>query len=38
VALTNDLQSRVCAIAGGSMTEQQWDSYVKSEPFQPTCQ
>jgi WD40 repeat protein len=37
VALTRDTVSRVCAIAGGSMTRQQWSSYVESEPFQATC-
>ena len=37
VALTHDILNRVCAIAGGSMTRQQWSSYVESEPFQATC-
>jgi WD40 repeat protein len=36
-AFTRDIASRVCAVAGGSMTRQQWSSYVKSEPFQTTC-
>jgi WD40 repeat protein len=34
---TRDLVHRVCAIAGGSISREQWNSYVKSEPFQPTC-
>lgn len=34
---TRDLVDHVCAIAGGSMSRAQWNSYVKSEPFQPTC-
>ena len=37
VALTRDVVTRVCAIAGGSMARHQWSSYVKSEPFQSTC-
>jgi hypothetical protein len=37
VALTDDVLNRVCAVAGGSMTHQEWGSYVKSEPFQQTC-
>ena len=37
VALTGDIINRVCAIAGGSMTRQQWNSYVESVPFQATC-
>jgi WD40 repeat protein len=37
VDLTHDALNRVCAIAGGSMTRQEWTSYVKSERFQLTC-
>ena len=37
VALTMNILNRVCAIAGGSMTSQEWDSYIKSEPFQQAC-
>jgi WD40 repeat protein len=37
VALTHDVLRRVCAIAGGPMTRQEWNSFVKSEPFQQTC-
>jgi len=37
VALTNDAPEQVCAIAGGSMTRNEWNSYVKSEPYQLTC-
>lgn len=35
--LTRNMVDRVCAVAGGSMSRQQWSSYVKSEPFQQTC-
>ncbi len=34
---TTDILGRVCAIAGGSMTRQEWRTYVKSEPYQQTC-
>jgi len=37
VALTHDIINRVCAIAGGSMTRQQWSTYVQSESYQTTC-
>lgn len=37
VVLTHDVLNRVCAIAGGSMTRQAWNFYVKAEPFQQTC-
>ena len=37
VAFTKDILNRVCSIAGGSMTKQEWNSYIKSEPFQQTC-
>jgi WD40 repeat protein len=37
VDLTSDTVARVCALAGGSMTRQQWSTYVKSEPYQATC-
>ena len=37
VALTQDVLERVCAIAGGSMTQNEWNSNVKSEPYQQTC-
>jgi WD40 repeat protein len=37
VALTNAAPAQVCAIAGGSMTRNEWSSYVKSEPYQLTC-
>jgi WD40 repeat protein len=34
---TSDLLTRVCAVAGGSLTKQQWNSYVPSVPYQRTC-
>jgi WD40 repeat protein len=37
VSLTKNVLNRVCAVAGGSMTPQEWDTYIKSEPFQRTC-
>jgi WD40 repeat protein len=38
VALPQDLVRAVCAIAGGtSLTRQQWNADVQSEPFQRTC-
>ena len=27
----------VCAIAGGSLTRQEWSTYIPSEPFQRVC-
>jgi WD40 repeat protein len=37
VGLTQNTLRRVCAIAGGSMTLQQWNSSIKSEAFRQTC-
>ena len=37
VAFPRDLLSAVCAIAGSSLTRQQWDTYVPSQPFQQAC-
>ena len=37
VASTKNILNQVCSIAGGSMTKQEWNSYIKSEPFQQTC-
>ena len=34
---TANILGRVCAIAGGSMSRQQWSTYLKSEPYQLTC-
>jgi WD40 repeat protein len=34
---TNDLLPRVCALAGGSLTKQQWNSDVPSVPYQKIC-
>jgi len=32
-----NLLDAVCAIAGGSLTRQEWSTYIPSEPFQPVC-
>jgi WD40 repeat protein len=37
VAFPRDLLSAVCAIAGRSLTRQQWTIYVPSQPFQQAC-
>ncbi len=37
VAPTHDVLERVCGIAGGSMTRNAWNSYVKSVPYQQSC-
>jgi len=37
VVPTHDVVQRVCTLAGGSMSRQQWDSFVKSVPYQRTC-
>ena len=34
----NNLLDAVCAIAGGSLTRQEWSTYIRSEPFQRVCQ
>jgi WD40 repeat protein len=33
----NNLLDAVCAIAGGSLTHQEWSTYIPSEPFQRVC-
>jgi WD40 repeat protein/transcriptional regulator with XRE-family HTH domain len=33
----NNLLQAVCAIAGGSLTHQEWSTYIPSEPFQRVC-
>jgi WD40 repeat protein len=33
----NNLLDAVCAIAGGSLTRQEWSTYIRSEPFQRVC-
>ena len=37
VASTRDIVRSVCVLAGGSMSRRQWDSSVKSVPYQRTC-
>jgi WD40 repeat protein len=32
-----NLLDAVCAIAGGSLTHQEWSTYIPSEPFQQVC-
>ena len=33
----SNLLDAVCAIAGGSLTPQEWSTYIPSEPFQRVC-
>ena len=33
----DNLLDAVCAIAGGSLTHQEWSTYIPSEPFQRVC-
>jgi WD40 repeat protein/transcriptional regulator with XRE-family HTH domain len=33
----NNLLDAVCTIAGGSLTRQEWSTYIPSEPFQRVC-
>jgi len=33
----NNLLDAVCAIAGGSLTPQEWSTYIPSEPFKRVC-
>jgi WD40 repeat protein/transcriptional regulator with XRE-family HTH domain len=33
----DNLLKAVCAIAGGSLTHQEWSTYIPSEPFQRVC-
>jgi hypothetical protein len=37
LALEKNTLNRVCAIAGGPMTRQDWDFYVRSEPYRQVC-
>jgi WD40 repeat protein len=37
VDLEKNTQRRVCAIAGGSMTRQEWNSTIKTEAFRQVC-
>jgi WD40 repeat protein len=37
VGFPRDLPSAVCAIAGRSITRQEWNTYVQSLPFQQVC-
>ena len=37
VAFTGNLLKAVCAIAGRSLTRQEWSADVQSEPFQQVC-
>jgi WD40 repeat protein len=37
VAFPADLVKAACSIAGRSLTQQEWDIYVPSEPFQQVC-
>lgn len=37
IAPDHNVSKQVCAIADGSMAQNEWDSYVKSYPYQLTC-
>jgi WD40 repeat protein len=37
ISRPNNLLDAVCAIAGGSLTHQEWSTYIPSEPFQRVC-
>ena len=37
VAFPGDLLKAVCALAGRSLTGQEWNTYVPFQPFQKTC-
>lgn len=37
IALPSNLLKAVCAIAGRSLTRQEWSTYIPSEPFQRVC-
>ena len=37
VALPSNLLKAVCAVAGRSLTRQEWSTYIQSEPFRRVC-
>jgi WD40 repeat protein len=37
ISAPDNLLKAVCAIAGGSLTHQEWSTYIPSEPFQRVC-
>jgi WD40 repeat protein len=37
IALPSNILKAVCAIPGRSLTREEWDTYIKSEPFQQVC-
>jgi WD40 repeat protein len=37
IALTRNITKAICAIAGRSLTHEEWNTYVQSEPFQRVC-
>src|SRR5262249_54255155 len=37
ISRPGNLLDAVCAIAGGSLTRQEWSTYIRSEPFQRVC-
>jgi hypothetical protein len=37
IAYPNDILNAVCAIAGHSLTRQEWNTYIQSESFQRVC-
>jgi WD40 repeat protein len=37
IAFPNDILKAVCTIAGRSLSRQEWNNYIPSEPFRHTC-
>jgi WD40 repeat protein len=37
IAFPNDIMNAVCTIAGRSLTRQEWNTYIPSEPFRYIC-
>ena len=37
IAFPNDILKAVCTIAGRSLTRQEWNTYIPSEPFRRIC-
>ncbi|MFI6502469.1 WD40 repeat domain-containing protein [Nonomuraea typhae] len=37
ITLPTDLSRSLCAMAGGSLTPQQWTQYLPGEPFRQVC-